>query len=183
MLDWLRLQKALSVEAERGFNDLIGSQYRFSEFLNLSLNQPLPTLPRAERQRLKQMADEFSRYADLSFAQRQHLVAETRRVLYSTRRLLEEQAVGQQGGAKEQEDGKNEGQSSALEKRLRPKVTPKTTALIEKTTESRSNSIRPSPICRALEPKIAKSWRSWAYTPSGICSTTIRATISIMLVR
>ncbi len=132
MLDWLRLQKALSVEAERGFNDLIGSQYRFSEFLNLSLNQPLPTLPRAERQRLKQMADEFSRYADLSFAQRQHLVAETRRVLYSTRRLLEEQAVGQQGGAKEQEDGKNEGQSSALEKRLRPKVTPKTTALIEK---------------------------------------------------
>ncbi|WNZ23596.1 ATP-dependent DNA helicase RecG [Leptolyngbya sp. NK1-12] len=132
MLDWLRLQKALSVEAERGFNDLIGSQYRFSEFLNLSLNQPLPTLPRTERQRLKQMADEFSRYADLSFAQRQHLVAETRRVLYSTRRLLEEQAVGQQGGAKEQEDGKNEGQSSALEKRLRPKVTPKTTALIEK---------------------------------------------------
>nr|RNJ69355.1 MAG: ATP-dependent DNA helicase RecG [Leptolyngbya sp. IPPAS B-1204] len=132
MLDWLRLQKALSVEAERGFNDLIGSQYRFSEFLNLSLNQPLPTLPRAERQRLKQMADEFSRYADLSFAQRQHLVAETRRVLYSTRRLLEEQAVGQQGGAKEQEDGKNEDQSSALEKRLRPKVTPKTTALIEK---------------------------------------------------
>lgn len=140
MLDWLRLQKALSVEAERGFNDLIGSQYRFSEFLNLSLNQPLPTLPRAERQRLKQMADEFSRYADLSFAQRQHLVAETRRVLYSTRRLLEEQAVGQQGGAKEQEDGKNEGQSSALEKRLRPKVTPKTTALIRKKQPSRGQT-------------------------------------------
>ena len=31
--EWQRLQKALSVEADRGFNDIQGSQYRFSEFL------------------------------------------------------------------------------------------------------------------------------------------------------
>ena len=37
--EWQRLQKALSVEADRGFNDIQGSQYRFSEFLGLSLRQ------------------------------------------------------------------------------------------------------------------------------------------------
>jgi ATP-dependent DNA helicase RecG len=127
MLDWLRLQKALSVEADRGFNDLMGSQYRFSEFLNLSLNQPLPELPRTERQRLKDIAEEFSRYSDLSFAQRQHLVAETRRVLYSTRRTLEEQSVGTEAV---KETGESNGQSAVKEKRRQPK----TTALIEKSS-------------------------------------------------
>ncbi|MBW4468225.1 MAG: ATP-dependent DNA helicase RecG [Pegethrix bostrychoides GSE-TBD4-15B] len=89
MLDWLRLQKALSVEAERGFNDLLGSQYRFSEFLSFSLNQPPPALPPTERQRLQTIASEFTQYSDLSFSERQHLVAETRRALYQTRQALE----------------------------------------------------------------------------------------------
>ena len=39
-LDWVRLQKALSVEAERGYIDIMGNQYRFSEFLCLSLGKP-----------------------------------------------------------------------------------------------------------------------------------------------
>ncbi len=93
MLDWLRLQKALSVEAERGFNDLLGSQYRFSEFLSFSLNQPPPALPQPERQRLQTIASEFSQYSDLSFSERQHLVAETRRALYQTRQALETPAA------------------------------------------------------------------------------------------
>ena len=91
MLDWLRLQKALTVEAERGFNDLLGSQYRFSEFLSFSLNQPPPALPSDERLRLQTIAGEFSQYGTLSFSQRQHLVAETRRALYQTRQTLESQ--------------------------------------------------------------------------------------------
>ncbi len=93
MLDWVRLQKALSVEAERGFNDLMGSQYRFSEFLSLSLNQPPSDLPIAEQQRLKTLADDFAGYADLGFAQRQHLIAEARRILHQVRRVLEDQAT------------------------------------------------------------------------------------------
>jgi len=36
--DWVRLHKALAVEAERGFTDLVGNQYRFSEFLSLMAN-------------------------------------------------------------------------------------------------------------------------------------------------
>lgn len=145
MLDWLRLQKALSVEAERGFNDLLGSQYRFSEFLSLSLNQPPTGLSLTDRQRLQTIASEFSRYSDLSFAQRQHLVAETRRVLYQTRRTLEEQTVttevqaegqtegqivaGQTKGSTSQPKYSSQGTKSKLQTK------PKTTALIEKNSK------------------------------------------------
>jgi len=38
-MDWLRLQKALSIEADKGFNDLEGKQHRFSEFLALTLRE------------------------------------------------------------------------------------------------------------------------------------------------
>ncbi|NJO81153.1 MAG: ATP-dependent DNA helicase RecG [Cyanobacteria bacterium RM1_2_2] len=136
MLDWLRLQKALSVEAERGFNDLVGSQHRFSEFLSLTLNQPLTDLPRSERQRLQEIASEFTRYSDLSFAQRQHLVAETRRALYQTRRVLEEQpAVGVTAAGEPAT-----GSLGAADTQIQPKSKiiasrPKTTALVEKTAK------------------------------------------------
>lgn len=89
-MDWSRLQKALEVEAARGFNDLEGSQHRFSEFLSLSLNQPLSELPTVEQERLKAIAKRFTSYSDLTFAQRRHLVADTRRVLYQTRRQIED---------------------------------------------------------------------------------------------
>lgn len=89
-MDWLRLQKALSVEAENGFNDLRGNQYRFSEFLSLSLNQPPTGLPVAERRRFREIADQFTEYTDLSFSQRQHLVAEARRLLHSARKQVEQ---------------------------------------------------------------------------------------------
>jgi ATP-dependent DNA helicase RecG len=90
-MDWLRLQKALSVEADRGFNDLLGSQYRFSEFLSFSLSQPPAEMTRDQQQRSQEISQEFARYADLSFGQRQHLVAETRRFIYQTRKELEAQ--------------------------------------------------------------------------------------------
>ncbi|HEY9631122.1 MAG TPA: ATP-dependent DNA helicase RecG [Coleofasciculaceae cyanobacterium] len=92
-MDWLRLQKALSVEAERGFNDLVGSQYRFSEFLSFSLAQPPTELTQDERSRSQEISQEFTQYAELSFAERQHLVAETRRFIYQTRKHLEERSA------------------------------------------------------------------------------------------
>lgn len=91
-MDWLRLQKALAVEAERGFNDIVGNQHRFSEFLSLSLSQPPVDLPEVAQHRWQEMASQFASYSDLTFAQRQHLVADTRRFLYQTRRDLEAQA-------------------------------------------------------------------------------------------
>ncbi|MBE9177104.1 ATP-dependent DNA helicase RecG [Oculatella sp. LEGE 06141] len=89
-MDWSRLQKALSVEAERGFNDLMGNHYRFSEFLSLSLNQPSSELPIEDQQRLQTIATQFANYSDMTFAQRQHLVADTRRFLYQTKRVAED---------------------------------------------------------------------------------------------
>lgn len=87
--DWVRLQKALSVEADRGFNNLEGKQYRFSEFLQLSLSQPPVGLATDIRRRWREVADQFIHYADLSFSQRQHLVADTRRFLYEVRQRYE----------------------------------------------------------------------------------------------
>ncbi|NET49909.1 MAG: ATP-dependent DNA helicase RecG [Merismopedia sp. SIO2A8] len=88
-MDWLRVQKALAIEAELGFNDLVGNQYRFSEFLSLSLDNPPTDLEREDQQRWQKRASEFSTYSQLSFADRQHLVADTRRMLYQAKNKAE----------------------------------------------------------------------------------------------
>jgi ATP-dependent DNA helicase RecG len=84
------LQRALSVEAEKGFCDLVGKEYRFSEFLHNSLNaKPKNILESEENQRWAALAQQYAQYADLSLSQRQHLVAETRRFLYQTQQDLD----------------------------------------------------------------------------------------------
>jgi ATP-dependent DNA helicase RecG len=87
--DWIRLQKALSVEAERGFNDLVGNQYRFSEFLCLSFGQTPPVSAADDRRRWQEMAVKFAGYSQLSLSQRQHLVADARRFLDRLQHSLE----------------------------------------------------------------------------------------------
>jgi ATP-dependent DNA helicase RecG len=89
MPDWIRLQKALSVEADSGFNDIEGHTQRFSEFLSDSLQSPPQELPPLDIDRWQDLSTQFNQYSDLSFAQRQHLVADTRRFLYQTRKTLE----------------------------------------------------------------------------------------------
>jgi ATP-dependent DNA helicase RecG len=89
--DWLRLQKALSVEAERGFTDLMGKQYRFSEFLSLEFGKTPSFLPLIERHRWQEMASQFARYPNLTLSQRQHLVFETRRFLQQMQQVMERQ--------------------------------------------------------------------------------------------
>ncbi len=80
--DWLRLQKALTVEAERGFTDLVGKQYCFSEFLCLSFGTFPSDLSVDERQKWQDLAIKFATYPNLTLEERQHLVAETRRYLH-----------------------------------------------------------------------------------------------------
>lgn len=80
--NWLRLQKALAVEADKGFTDLLGNQYRFSEFLCLSFGKTPDILTLAQRRQWQEIAAAFSRYPQMTAQQRQHLVAETRRFLY-----------------------------------------------------------------------------------------------------
>ncbi|MGB6170156.1 MAG: ATP-dependent DNA helicase RecG [Geitlerinemataceae cyanobacterium] len=88
-IDWTRLQQALSVEAERGFTDLVGRQYRFSEFLRVSLSQPPQELPEIDRRRWTEIGDRFSRYTTLTQSGRQSLVADTRQFLLQMQRVAE----------------------------------------------------------------------------------------------
>jgi ATP-dependent DNA helicase RecG len=142
-MDWLRLQKALTIEAEQGFNDLMGNQYRFSEFLSLSLSQ-LPTeLPGVDQERFQEMATQFAKYSDLTFAQRQHLVADARRVLYQTQRSLEERQGSKEKGIGSREQGIGSGEkgqwssplsySQTQDSKLNPQTSkiPRTAPLVE----------------------------------------------------
>ncbi|MEA5626391.1 ATP-dependent DNA helicase RecG [Nostoc sp. UHCC 0251] len=91
--DWIRLHKALAIEAERGFTDLMGRQYRFSEFLSLTLGKFPTGLPHTERRRWQGLAVQFASYPHLALEERQHLVAETRRYLSQ----LQQEEQGEQG--------------------------------------------------------------------------------------
>lgn len=94
--DWNRLQKALSVEAERGFGNLMGREYRFNEFLHSRFSQPPELLPEGDRRRWQALASQFADYNTLSVSQRQHLVAESRRLLLQTQRSFEKAQREQQ---------------------------------------------------------------------------------------
>ncbi len=88
-MDLPRLQKALTIEADHGFKDLQGSQYRFSEFLCLSLGQPAPELPFPLRQQLQNLASQFADYRHLGFADRRNLVVAARNAIAQTKPVLE----------------------------------------------------------------------------------------------
>jgi ATP-dependent DNA helicase RecG len=87
---WIRLQKALAVEAERGFGDLKGREYRFSEFLCLTFGEKPPNgLAADARRKWRDTAARFAQYGELDVAARRHLVAATRQFLYDVQRSCE----------------------------------------------------------------------------------------------
>jgi len=92
-LDWIRLQKALSVEAERGYTDIMGNQYRFSEFLCLSLGKPPRNLSTGDKIQWHDTAQKFASYGDLSSAQRKQLVIGTRNFLHKQKAIAETPAT------------------------------------------------------------------------------------------
>ena len=83
--DWVRLHQALTVEVDRNFNDVQGKQFRFSEFLALQLQHPPSHWHLNDREKWQTLSDRFRGYEELSYADRQHLVAETRRTLQALR--------------------------------------------------------------------------------------------------
>jgi ATP-dependent DNA helicase RecG len=90
--DWIRLNKALTFEAENGFTDLVGKQYRFSEFLCLTFGNFPTALPPKERLRWHQVGIQFANYPNLALPERQHLLAEIRRYLHQLQQELETEA-------------------------------------------------------------------------------------------
>jgi ATP-dependent DNA helicase RecG len=90
--DWQRLQKALTIEAEQGFGDLMGRQYRFSEFLCLTFGKFPECMEMGERDRWQELAANFADYPNLEIEARQSLVAQTRRYIHQ----LQQQEAGVQ---------------------------------------------------------------------------------------
>ncbi|MBP0011062.1 ATP-dependent DNA helicase RecG [Roseofilum sp. Belize Diploria] len=91
--DWQRLQKALTVEQERGFNDLQGKQYRFSEFLQLSFANPPASFSPREKRQWKQLSEQFQTYPQFTFAQRQQLVAQARKFLSDSQKRFQQPPI------------------------------------------------------------------------------------------
>ncbi|MGB3298694.1 MAG: ATP-dependent DNA helicase RecG [Phormidesmis sp.] len=134
--DWVRLQKALGVESERGFNNLEGHQQHFSEFIASSLLSGLKALSANLKGQLtdgdkwKTLAERFEGYSELSFSQRQHLVADTRRFLHRARQTADSlpllsNHVAEESGAY-QTSGVNPNSSAGADKKANGKAAKKT---------------------------------------------------------
>ncbi len=85
-VDWAGMLQALSVETAQGFRDVLNRQQRFSEFLSQGLAKPPRNMDLADYGRWQQIATLFSSYPDLTYSQRQFLVADASRLLYEMRR-------------------------------------------------------------------------------------------------
>ena len=89
---------------KRGFNNIEGHQQRFSEFISSSLLSGLKALSANLQSQLKDgdkwktLAERFDRYSELSFSQRQHLVADTRRFLHRARQTADSLPLLAEGG-------------------------------------------------------------------------------------
>lgn len=87
--DWNRLEKALTVEAENGFTDIVGRQYSFSEFLCLSFGQTPLMITLQQRRQWQQMAANFASYGNLTTQQRKDLVQNAQSFLTQIKQTLQ----------------------------------------------------------------------------------------------
>ncbi len=87
--DWERLQKAIAVEAERGFNNVQGKHHQFHEFLYISLSELFKLVPVDAKHRCQQMVDAFGNYSEKSLQERENLLDDTRRFLLQMQRSLD----------------------------------------------------------------------------------------------
>jgi ATP-dependent DNA helicase RecG len=79
--DWLRIHKALAVEAQYNYTDLQGQQYRFSEFLALSFGKPPTNTSFDDRNHWRKLAFEFAEYHNLTLADRKELLTKASQFL------------------------------------------------------------------------------------------------------
>jgi len=75
-IDWERLKKALSIEAERGFQNIQGKQYIFNDFLSISLSKQPITL-KAYQNQFQELSKKFASYPDMTREERQNLLEKT----------------------------------------------------------------------------------------------------------
>ncbi|MDP6192873.1 MAG: ATP-dependent DNA helicase RecG [Prochlorococcus sp.] len=91
LLAWIRpIQQALTIEADRGFTDLLGRQEHFHAFLRRELAASLPfPIPKESKLKLDELAKEFDAYPKSSEAARRRLVTASRQLLHGLRQRLE----------------------------------------------------------------------------------------------
>lgn len=88
-MEWEKIQKALAVEAERGFCDMVGRKSRFSRFMTTSLAQKPDQLSEEAIILWNEIAFQFSNYSDLSLFQRQQLLKHSKYFLQKARSDIE----------------------------------------------------------------------------------------------
>ena len=79
--DWQRIEKALAVEKEYGYQNLKGKQYHFNEFLCLTFGNIPPVTNLVIAFRWQNTAKEFARYPQLTSTERVDLIAQTQALI------------------------------------------------------------------------------------------------------
>ncbi len=91
--DWQRIEKALAVEIEYGYQNLKGKQYRFSEFLCLTFGNKPPVTNVGVAFQWQHTAKEFALYPQLNNNQRKALLNQTQELLIQVKKLAEETPI------------------------------------------------------------------------------------------
>ncbi|NEQ37098.1 MAG: ATP-dependent DNA helicase RecG [Okeania sp. SIO3I5] len=89
-IDWERLKKALSVETDRGFQNIQGKQYIFNDFLSISLSQP-PIILKAYQNQFQELSKKFASYPEMTREERQSLLEKTQDFLNQMQSLCKKQ--------------------------------------------------------------------------------------------
>lgn len=134
--NWIRLHKALEVEEKSGFKDMMGNQYRFSEFLCLELGNPAAIWMPKLRPQWQEMARRYANYPNLTFPQRQQLIEETRRFLQK----MEQTSQGEAETEKNLDRLSGEGKVSDDRKRIDRVPITNSPASISKSKKTTFNS-------------------------------------------
>ncbi len=120
--DWSRIHKALAVEAQYGYTDLEGQQYRFSEFLCLSFGRPPEHTSFSDRKHWREYAREFNNYHDLVLNDRKLLIARASQFL-----LVAQQVAAQKASTQPSVNSVKVSESrSAIATTTTPKILPAT---------------------------------------------------------
>lgn len=105
--DWVRLQKALAIEAENGFINLQGKKLRFFEFMSEELHKPPKGLSRSHFSRWGEFAIEFGAYEDLTLEERAKLVNDARLFLLQIQQICLRYESQQEKDNLEEKNNKN----------------------------------------------------------------------------
>ena len=91
--DWQRIEKALAVEIEYGYQNLKGKQYRFSEFLCLTFGNKPPVTNVGVAFHWQNTAKQFARYPQLNTNQREELISKTQELIIQIKNFAQNQPL------------------------------------------------------------------------------------------